>query len=115
MAVSALEFGSTGSMHTMSEKTPFVRTANNARKVCPVCGKSSYSATGTHPQCALAYADELTREDRRVANVALSKEKRKSWVKVCPKCKHEVPSRRLQCDCGHSFSTPATATGSPRN
>jgi hypothetical protein len=97
----------------VSEKKPVIRHATGTRNNCPVCGKPSYSANGTHPQCAVAQADELTREDRRVANLAMSKEKRKSWVKVCPKCKHEVPSRRLQCDCGHSFATPATAAGSP--
>ena len=30
-------------------------------KLCPVCGKASYSAKGIHPQCAVSQADEPRR------------------------------------------------------
>jgi hypothetical protein len=41
----------------MSEKkpTPMIRDANS--KICPVCGKQSYSRDGIHPQCAMNQAD----------------------------------------------------------
>ncbi len=29
-----------------------------AGKICPICGKRSYSAQGIHPQCAVQQADE---------------------------------------------------------
>jgi hypothetical protein len=31
------------------------------QKKCPVCGHSSYSPTGIHPQCAVSQADEPRR------------------------------------------------------
>lgn len=30
-------------------------------KICPICGKRSYSAGGTHPQCAVRRADAQQR------------------------------------------------------
>lgn len=42
--------------NTMSEKKPIIAPATAARNNCPVCGKPSYSATRTHPQCAVARA-----------------------------------------------------------
>ena len=49
----------------MSEKKPIILQFTPARANCPVCGKPSYSATGTHPQCAVARFDALTRDDRK--------------------------------------------------
>lgn len=94
----------------MSEKKPIVFGASRARGNCPVCGKPSYSATGTHPQCAVARADALTREDRKKAATNLSKVKKKSWSKACPKCKREIPARRGVCDCGHDFAAAPMTT-----
>jgi hypothetical protein len=31
------------------------------QKLCPVCGKPSYSLAGEHPQCAIARIDAATR------------------------------------------------------
>jgi hypothetical protein len=31
------------------------------QKLCPVCGKPSYSLSGEHPQCAIARSDAVTR------------------------------------------------------
>ena len=95
----------------MSEKKPIVMQSTRARGNCPVCGQPSYSATGMHPQCGVAQADALTLDDRRAAAMA-GKAKRKSWRKICPKCKHEIPARRLVCDCGHSYSTTPTTANS---
>ena len=100
----------------MSEKKPIVARETSARNICPVCSKPSYSATGTHPQCSVARADALSRADRKAAEIELSKAPRKSWSKACPKCKHEIPARKIICDCGHKFSTMPTGMpgGTPK-
>lgn len=46
----------------MSEKKPIPIVVSPKRKICPVCGKSSYSSTGIHPQCAVTQVDMLRRE-----------------------------------------------------
>jgi hypothetical protein len=43
--------------HFMSEKKPTPIVAERGGKVCPVCGKQSYSREGVHPQCAMIQAD----------------------------------------------------------
>ncbi len=93
----------------MSEKKPVILQMSRARGDCPVCGKPSYSVTGMHPQCALARADALSREQRKKTATPPAKAKRKSWIKVCPKCRHEIPARRVVCDCGYKF--PPTPLG----
>lgn len=50
----------------MSEKKPVPITATRKPRVCPVCNKPSYSASGIHPQCAIAQADK-PRCDRLMA------------------------------------------------
>ncbi len=35
--------------------------APRIQKLCPVCGKPSYSLAGEHPQCAIARTDAATR------------------------------------------------------
>jgi hypothetical protein len=95
----------------MSEKKPVILQVSQARGNCPVCGKASYSVTGMHPQCALAQADALTREHRKKAATVASKAKRKSWSKVCPKCRHEIPARRVVCDCGYKFALAPLGAG----
>ncbi len=93
----------------MSEKKPIVARPTSARNICPVCGKPSYSSTGTHPQCAVARADSISRAARKAAGTEVTKAPRKSWSKSCPKCKRQIPARRIVCDCGHKFATmPAT-------
>jgi endogenous inhibitor of DNA gyrase (YacG/DUF329 family) len=87
----------------MSEKKPIILRPASPRRLCPICGKASYSASGTHPQCSLARADAKTREARKAAGVQAPKPARKSWSKACPKCQRQVPARRMVCDCGHTF------------
>ena len=96
----------------MSERKPIPIHATLARGLCPVCGKASYSLTGTHPQCAVAHADAISREARKAAGVEVKKSPaRKSWSKPCPKCKRQIPARRIVCDCGHQFAgMPTSAT-----
>jgi hypothetical protein len=43
--------------HLMSEKKPTPILAKRNSKICPVCGKRSYSAAGVHPQCAMVQSD----------------------------------------------------------
>lgn len=40
----------------VSKPEPIFKT--KTRPVCPVCGKTSYSKDGIHPQCALVKAEE---------------------------------------------------------
>lgn len=94
----------------MSESQPLVLRSMRERVHCPVCGKRSYSATGMHPQCAIARADALTRDDRKKAALA-EKARRKSWTKTCPKCQHEIPTRRVVCDCGEKFELAPFGAG----
>ena len=89
----------------MSEKKPTPRISKTSGKVCPVCGKQTYSKGGIHPQCAVhqadsARAEKLKAERKRETNTA----KQSTWTKKeCPKCGRESHVRRKECDCGHVF------------
>jgi hypothetical protein len=41
----------------MSEKKPTPIVNERRGRVCPVCGKASYSRDGVHPQCSMLQAD----------------------------------------------------------
>ena len=96
----------------MNHKKPTPVIRDPARKVCPVCGKPSYSRDGIHPQCAVFQADKPRRDQLKaerneekvrikalvVPNVPLN------WHKACPKCGVEVHVRRKACDCGYVFA-----------
>jgi hypothetical protein len=71
----------------------------------------SYSAGGTHPQCAEAQADASRvarlKKAQKVARVkarVTSLNAVRPWHKRCPKCHSEVHIRKAACDCGHQFS-----------
>jgi hypothetical protein len=94
----------------MSDKKPVPVTAARAsEKLCPVCGKRSYSAAGTHPQCAQRQADTARKEKMAAEKAAEEKPAKKaprqqrSWKKKCPKCDSEVHVRKKVCTCGHNF------------
>lgn len=94
----------------MSMKKPEPMVLEPERLRCPVCGKPSYSRTGTHPQCSVARADAISRAAQRATAVVVElKKPRQQWSKVCPSCKRQIPSRRVVCDCGHTFA-PAVRT-----
>ena len=97
----------------MSEKKPVVTRDLSTPGLCPVCGKASYSRNGTHPQCSAAKADSLARAARKAAGIETVKTPRKSWSKPCPKCKRQIPARRIVCDCGHTFAHAPTGPGVP--
>lgn len=44
-----------------ASKKPAPLFVASTPKICPVCGHSSYSSTGIHPQCAAERADEPRR------------------------------------------------------
>jgi ribosomal protein S27AE len=83
------------------------------KKICPVCGKASYSAAGIHPQCAVQQAD-APREQRLKAKKKteakkkpLAKKLPQTWSqKKCPKCGVAVHVRKKTCDCGFDFFKP---------
>jgi hypothetical protein len=41
----------------MSEKKPELVAERFVVRICPVCGKRTYSNNGVHPQCAVRQAD----------------------------------------------------------
>lgn len=45
----------------MNIKKPVPEMARAMGRPCPVCGKSTYSANGIHPQCAAFAADAKIR------------------------------------------------------
>jgi len=46
---------------TLNTRKPIPLVATVERKKCPVCGTSSYSLSGEHPQCAQNRADKVRR------------------------------------------------------
>jgi hypothetical protein len=93
----------------MSVKKPVPTMAGTSQNLCPVCGKRSYSAAGTHPQCALQQADaarkKLIAAEKATAEKPPAKAARQqnSWRKKCPKCDAEVHVRKKVCACSHNF------------
>jgi hypothetical protein len=87
-----------------------------ARPICPVCGSTSYSRRGIHPQCAQLQADG--RRMSKLKSVKRNSESKskasnplalRPWHKRCPKCRAELHIRKTTCDCGHRF--PAMRNG----
>jgi hypothetical protein len=77
------------------------------RATCPVCGHTSYSSTGVHPQCSMHKADmermqhvkRHTKERRTSASIA----ELSPWQKICPRCKLVAHVRKKDCSCGYKF------------
>jgi len=77
---------------------------------CPVCGKASYSRSGTHPQCAMEQADAGRKQRLKEERLAAARKAKasgsgtKAWnMKQCPRCKAESHVRKKYCVCGHHF------------
>lgn len=94
----------------MNPKRPAPLYQAKPRPTCPVCGATTYSKAGIHPQCAQERADENRMREikaKRKANppqpTIVSPEAVKSWHRRCPKCRTEVHIRRPDCDCGYQF------------
>lgn len=91
----------------MDSAKPTPSLAERGKKICPICGRSSYSREGIHPQCAVQQTDAARHERIAAEKRKRAQEKKaprqKSWNKKCPKCHIEVHVRRKTCDCGHAF------------
>jgi len=99
----------------MNHKNPTPIIQQSGKKVCPVCGKPSYSLEGIHPQCAVEQADSPRRERLRAEKKRQSIAKKaspqkaspqKAWLRECPSCRAQIHVRRRVCDCGYSFDGP---------
>jgi hypothetical protein len=88
----------------MSDRRPTPIIAEPGKKICPFCGKPSYSAAGVHPQCAAQQADAARQKLRKTKKTpAAEKPQRRSWQKKCPKCGIEIHIRKRVCTCGNKF------------
>jgi len=89
----------------MSEKKPEPIVLSPQPKLCPICGKPTYSATGIHPQCAMFQADAPRQARLAASRKAMAKKStQRVNQKACPKCHAKLPIRRKACDCGFSFA-----------
>lgn len=76
-------------------------------KICPVCGKASYSRDGIHPQCSLNHADAVRYaqvREKRKAEPKVEKPKASTFTKRCPMCDTRMHVRVGRCACGHDFT-----------
>jgi hypothetical protein len=89
----------------MSENKINTWTTQPSGKVCPVCGKQTYSQGGIHPQCAVHQADAARSEKLKADRKRKAEEpKQSTWSKKkCPKCSKESHVRRKVCNCGYEF------------
>ena len=51
----------------LASRKPGPLFPQRVRKLCPVCGATSYSVQGVHPQCEMRRRDDLHRERRKAA------------------------------------------------
>jgi endogenous inhibitor of DNA gyrase (YacG/DUF329 family) len=94
------------------QTTAVLRARAAGPKVCPICGKPSYSSGGVHPQCSQQQADEKIGERLKAAKKAdaesgATKPKPaagKIWQKSCPECHVKVHVRQARCACGFVFA-----------
>ena len=82
-------------------------------KICPICGKASYSRGGVHPQCSQRQADikigeRLKAQRKAEADAAKTRTKPvpagRQWQKSCPECHAYVHVRQARCACGFMFA-----------
>jgi tRNA(Ile2) C34 agmatinyltransferase TiaS len=81
--------GARASESIMNPENSVTIEPQKAKPVCPVCGTTTYSAGGIHPQCAVEQADQprLEKLRRTKAAAALKKPVRakSNWTKQPPK------------------------------
>ena len=94
----------------MSHKKTTPIFGKHNTKICPVCGKPSYSAGGIHPQCAEKQANAPREQQLKAKKKTEAKKKPvakklpQTWnQKKCPECGVEVHVRKKKCDCGFDF------------
>lgn len=85
------------------------------RAVCPVCGHTSYSAGGVHPQCSMIKADaeRMKRVARkpRLKRTAAEVTELSPWQKICPRCRVVSHVRKKSCSCGYHFPSGQRVAG----
>ena len=98
------------SRRIMSHKKPTPILGEHNMKICPVCGKRSYSAGGIHPQCAVQQADTPRTQQIKTNKKTEAKKKPMApkvsqvWnQKKCPECGAESHVRKKTCNCGFHF------------
>lgn len=99
----------------VSQKKPSPLIAYGpARRRCPVCGETAYSAAGIHPQCAQVRS-EATRLARVTKREGVAPPRKTAdghpaqrWARTCPSCGVQLHVRKRQCDCGQLFGPVAT-------
>lgn len=88
---------------------PLLQMQAAPRPLCPVCGTTSYSKGGIHPQCAQQQADGRRMSRLKAAKRREPKAKTANpmalspWHKRCPRCRAEIHIRKAKCDCGYKF------------
>ena len=95
----------------MSILKPVPIVPEPVRNRCPICGETSYSRGGIHPQCALQQADAprnaRIRAERKKKEAKPAVPRQRSWSKKCPQCGIQVHVRLGACGCGHKFADRA--------
>lgn len=91
----------------MNHNNPTPLVPAHGKKLCPICGKPSYSRAGVHPQCSVQQADaprqEQLKAERKRLTIAKQAAPQKSRDKQCPHCQAQVHIRQQVCVCGHHF------------
>lgn len=87
----------------MSEKKPIPLAPAPKRKVCPICGHSTYSPGGIHPQCAIAQADAPRKARLAAARKAIKDQPDDTETVDCPNCHAELPNDSKSCACGYAL------------
>jgi hypothetical protein len=88
----------------MSEKKPTPLVVQRSDRICPVCGKRSYSAAGVHPQCSMKRADALRKQAAKPEPKSKpAATRQRSWDKKCPQCAALLHVRKKVCDCGYEW------------
>jgi hypothetical protein len=100
----------------MSNRKPVPLFDQRPRPRCPVCGETSYSVAGIHPQCAVRRLDSERMKGIRLRvaegqpkNVELSTDMG-PWMRACPACNEAQHARKNACECGHVFAIRPGAT-----
>jgi hypothetical protein len=95
----------------MNNNKPTPLIIEIGKKVCPVCGQSSYSRDGIHPQCAMRRSDSLRRSQlpapQKPAAKPFAGEIVGHWKKFCPVCRRSLHVKKMTCVCGHGFEAPS--------
>ncbi|APZ94245.1 hypothetical protein Fuma_03870 [Fuerstiella marisgermanici] len=97
-------------MPYMSSRKPVPLFDRQPRPLCPVCGETSYSPAGIHPQCAVRRLDDERMKKMKLRVAQGQQEKfqppgdTSPWKRACPVCRATQHVRCKSCQCGHVFA-----------